>query len=94
MVSALRLVGSDSTWHYLRLSRIRMEKQTLDLLDSALDAVRRDLTPRVDELAQKSTAGTLTREERTEYAEIVRLNDTLSLLKLQAEDLSTAARPA
>lgn len=71
-----------------------MEKQTLDLLDSALDAVRRDLTPRVDELAQKSTAGTLTREERTEYAEIVRLNDTLSLLKLQAEDLSTAARPA
>lgn len=66
-----------------------MEKHTLALLDSALDAVRRDLSPRVDELARKSTAGTLTPEERTEYAEIVRLNDTLSLLKLQAEDLST-----
>ena len=66
-----------------------MEKQTLALLDSALDAVRRDLSPRVDELAQKSSAGTLTPEEQTEYAEIVRLNDTLSLLKLQAEDLST-----
>jgi hypothetical protein len=66
-----------------------MEKQTLALLDSALDAVRRDLSPRVDALAQKSSAGTLTPEEQTEYAEIVRLNDTLSLLKLQAEDLST-----
>ena len=66
-----------------------MEKQTLALLDSALDAVRRDLSPRVEELAQKSGAGTLTPEEQTEYAEIVRLNDTLSLLKLQAEDLST-----
>ena len=66
-----------------------MEKQTLDLLDSALDAVRRDLSPRIDDLAQKSAAGTLTPEERSEYVEIVRLNDTLSLLKLQAEDLST-----
>jgi len=66
-----------------------MEKQTLDLLDSALDAVRRDLSPRVDELAQKSAAGTLTAEERAESAEIVRLNDTLSLLKLQAEELLT-----
>lgn len=66
-----------------------MEKQTLVLLDSALEAVRRDLSPRVDELAQKSVTGTLTPEELVEYAEIVRLNDTLSLLKLQAEDLST-----
>lgn len=66
-----------------------MEKQTLVLLDTALDAVRRDLSPRVEELAHKSAAGILTPEERIEYAEIVRLNDTLSLLKLQAEDLST-----
>ncbi|HYP99433.1 MAG TPA: hypothetical protein VER96_12255 [Polyangiaceae bacterium] len=65
-----------------------MEKQTLVLLDSALDAVRRDLAPRVEELARKSTAGTITSVERAEYAEIVRLNDTLSLLGLQAEDLS------
>jgi hypothetical protein len=60
-----------------------MEKQTLALLNSALDAVRRDLAPRVEELAQKSTAGTLAPEEFAEYSEIVRLNDNLSLLKLQ-----------
>jgi hypothetical protein len=65
-----------------------MEKQTLDLLDAALEAVREDLMPRVEELAQKSSAGTLTPEEQGEYAEIVRLNDTLSVLKLQAEDFS------
>jgi hypothetical protein len=65
-----------------------MEKQTLDLLDAALEAVRGDLVPRVEELAQKSSAGTLTPEEQREYAEIVRLNDTLSVLKLQAEDFS------
>lgn len=65
-----------------------MEKQTLALLDSALDAVRRDLSPRVEELARKSTLGALSPDEQAEYADIVRLNDTLSLLKLQAEDLS------
>jgi hypothetical protein len=65
-----------------------MEKQTLALLDSALDAVRRDLSPRVEELAQKSTAGTLDPAELAEYSEIVRLNDNIALLKLQAEDLS------
>lgn len=65
-----------------------MEKETLDLLDAALEAVRGDLTPRVEELAQKSSAGTLTSEEQGEYTEIVRLNDTLSVLKLQAEHLS------
>jgi hypothetical protein len=64
-----------------------MQKHTLDLLDTALDAFREDLVPRVEALAQKSAAGTLTAEEQAEYSEIVRLNDTLSLLKLQAEDL-------
>jgi hypothetical protein len=68
--------------------RKNMEKATLDLLDAALEAVRGDLLPRVEELAQKSSAGTLTSEEQGEYAEIIRLNDTLSVLKLQAEDLS------
>lgn len=62
-----------------------MEKRTLDQLESALVAVGRDLSPRVEELAQKSTEGQLTPEESQEYAEIVRLNDMLSLLKLQAE---------
>ncbi len=68
-----------------------MRKHTFDLLDTALDAVREDLVPRVEELARKSAAGTLTDEEQTEYSEIIRLNDTLSLLKLQAEDLLVRA---
>jgi hypothetical protein len=64
-----------------------MEKRTLDQLDAALDAVRHDLSPRVEELAEKSTAGELTPDEEREYAEIVRLNEMLSALKLQAEEL-------
>lgn len=66
-----------------------MEKQTLALLDTALEALRSDLSPRAQELAEKSTLGTLTEDEKSEYAEIVRINDTLSLLKLQAEELSS-----
>jgi hypothetical protein len=64
-----------------------MEKRTLEQLDAALAAVSSDLAPRVEELAQKSTAGVLTPEEHQEYAEVVRLNDALSLVKLQAEEL-------
>jgi hypothetical protein len=64
-----------------------MQKHTLDLLDTALDAVREDVVPRVEELARKSADGTLSAEEQAEYSELVRLNDTLSLLKLQAEEL-------
>jgi hypothetical protein len=63
-----------------------MDKRTLEQLEAALNAVSQDLSPRVEELAQKSTEGVLTPEEREEYAEIVRLNDTLSLLKLQTEE--------
>lgn len=66
-----------------------MEKRTLEQLEAALAAVGNDLSPRVEELAQKSTDGQLTPEENQEYAEIVRLNDTLGLLKLQAEVLRT-----
>lgn len=72
----------------VRLAR-PMEKQTLALLDSALEGLRNDLSPRAAELAEKSTLGTLSTSEHTEYAEIVRINDTLSLLKLQAEELSS-----
>jgi hypothetical protein len=50
-----------------------MEKRTLQQLDAALDAVSKDLAPRVEELAQKSTNGVLTPEEYQEYAEVVRL---------------------
>ncbi|XYH99814.1 hypothetical protein ACMHYB_08670 [Sorangium sp. So ce1128] len=64
-----------------------MEKRTIEQLEAALDAVSKDLAPRVEELAQKSTNGVLTPEEHREYAEVVRLSDMLSLLKLQAEEV-------
>jgi hypothetical protein len=64
-----------------------MNKQTLEQLEAALDAVSRDLAPRVEVLARKSTDGTLTPDERREYEEVVRLNDMLGILKLEAEDL-------
>jgi len=58
----------------------------LDKLESAFEAVEKDLSGRVAELAAKSTAGTLSQEEQAEYEQIVRLNDWLSLLKLQADE--------
>jgi hypothetical protein len=63
-----------------------VERQTLDKLESAFEAVEKDLSGRVAELAAKSTAGTLSQEEQAEYEQIMRLNDWLSLLKLQAEE--------
>lgn len=66
-----------------------MENRTLEQLEAALEAVSQDLAPRVEELARKSTEGTLTPAEHKEYAGVVRLNDMLSLLKLEAEDLRT-----
>jgi hypothetical protein len=60
-----------------------MDKRTLDLLDAAFDAVSKDLAPRVDELARKSSAGILSPEEYGEYAQIVRMNDMLSQVKLE-----------
>ena len=63
-----------------------MEKQTLDKLEAAFQAVAKDLSGRVAELAAKSTAGTLSQEEQAEYERIVCLNDLLSVLKLQTEE--------
>jgi hypothetical protein len=63
-----------------------MEKQTLEKLEAAFEAVEKDLSGRVAELAAKSTAGTLSQDEQVEYEHIVRLNDLLSVLKLQAEE--------
>jgi 5'-deoxynucleotidase YfbR-like HD superfamily hydrolase len=63
-----------------------MEKQTLDQLTAAFKAVEKDLSERVTDLAAKSSSGNLSEEERTEYEQIVRLNDLLSMLKLQAEE--------
>lgn len=62
-----------------------MQKQTLDKLEAAIEAVGEELSERVAELAAKSSSGTLSGEERSEYEQIVQLNDLLSLLKLQAE---------
>jgi hypothetical protein len=63
-----------------------MERQTLDKLEAAFMAVEKDLSGRVAELAAKSTSGTLSQKEQDEYGQIVRLNDLLSQLKLQAEE--------
>jgi len=63
-----------------------MKKQTLDKLEAAFEAVARDLSERVAELTVKSTDGQLSQEEKSEYERIVRLNDLLSLLKLQTEE--------
>ena len=60
-----------------------MEKQTLDQLEAAIEAVGKDLSGRVADLAAKSSSGTLSSEEQSEYEQIVRLNDLLSMLKLQ-----------
>jgi hypothetical protein len=43
-----------------------VEKRALEQLAAALDAVGEELAPRAEELAQKSTAGLLTPEERKE----------------------------
>ena len=63
-----------------------MEKQTFDQLEAAIEAVCQELSERVAELAPKSSSGNLSIDERAEYEQIVRLNDLLSLLKLQAEE--------
>lgn len=68
-------------------AEILVKKRTLEQLEAALDAVSRDLAPRAEELAHKSTEGTLTPDEHREYEEVVRLNDRLSLLKLEAEEI-------
>jgi hypothetical protein len=79
------LVARREGWH-ARAAENAMEKQTLEQLEAALEAVSKDLAPRVEELARKSTDGSLTSEEHEEYAGVVRLNDMLSVLKLEAEE--------
>jgi hypothetical protein len=67
---------------------VNLRSRTLEQLESAFDAVGADLAPRVEELAQKSTAGVLTRAELAEYGAIVRLNDLLSLLRVETKEAS------
>jgi len=87
-MSVAELVAKPDGWHGQRTEHT-MEKRTLEQLAAALEAVSRDLAPRVEELSQKSAEGALTPEEHKEYAEVVRLNDMLSLLKLEAEEFWT-----
>ena len=63
-----------------------MGKQTLSQLTAAFKAVEDELSERVSELAAKNSTGKLSDTERDEYQRIVRLNDLLSLHKLQAEE--------
>jgi hypothetical protein len=58
----------------------------LDKLEAAFQAVEKDLSGRVTELAAKSTTGALSQGEQAEYEQIVCLNDLLSVLKLQTEE--------
>ena len=50
------------------------------------------LEARIEELAQKSTEGQLTDDERAEYAGYVRANKFVAILKRQAQHL-TNSRP-
>lgn len=63
-----------------------IDKRTLELRDAALDAIGKDMVPRVEELARKSTDGSLMAEDHDEYAQIVRMNDTMSETKVDAKD--------
>jgi hypothetical protein len=87
----VELEETGKRWHTAGTARMEnlMEKRTLEQLDAALEAVSKDLAPRVEELAQKSTEGNLTPDEYQEYSEVVRLNDMLSVLRLQAEEFWT-----
>ena len=48
------------------------------------------LAARIEELAQKSTEGELTDDERAEYAGYVRANKFVAILKRQAEHLTSS----
>jgi hypothetical protein len=49
-----------------------------------------ELQARIEELANKSTEGKLTSDERGEYAGYVRANKFIAILKRQAKQLSTS----
>ena len=49
-----------------------------------------ELQARIEELAQKSTEGELTEDERAEYAGYVRANKFISILKRQAQQIANS----
>ncbi len=64
-----------------------MERSTLNQLEAALEAMRSDLSGRVEQLADKSSNGVLSADERAEYEQIVQLNDLMAIVKLQGEQV-------
>lgn len=64
--------------------QIVLPQQVDPLLQYQPDA---DLAARIEELAEKSTEGELTEEERAEYTGYVRANKFVAVLKRQAERL-------
>lgn len=52
------------------------------------------LAARIEELAEKSTEGELSDEEREEYAGYVRANKFVSILKRQAQRVASSDSPA
>ncbi len=62
-----------------------MHHETLEELEVALSKIGAELAPRASELAEKSSDGTLTPEERREYEDLVQLNNRLSLAKVEAQ---------
>ena len=49
-----------------------------------------ELQARIEELAQKSTEGELTEDERAEYAGYVRANKFVAILKRQAQQIANS----
>jgi hypothetical protein len=50
-----------------------------------------ELQARIEELAQKSTEGELTEDERAEYAGYVRANKFVAILKRQAQQIANSS---
>lgn len=51
-----------------------------------------ELEARIEELAEKSTEGELTDDERAEYADYVRANKFVAILKRRAQHLNNLQR--
>ena len=56
--------------------------------DACISRVK--LQARIEELAQKSTEGELTEDERAEYAGYVRANKFVAILKRQAQQIANS----
>jgi hypothetical protein len=70
-----------------RLLEIVLPEKTEEVIGFRADP---ELQARIEELAQKSTEGELTDEERAEYAGYVRANKFLAILKRQAQQLANS----